>query len=441
MNLKIKSYAYIAIFVSSWLFAQQTTGIVTDTDGIPLSDVEIFEENTTHGTVSAIDGSFRIQLNALPATLHFKALGFASQNITIEQESSNLLIVMQESQLSLTEVVLVGSRNRNRTVVNTPVPIDVIDVQSLSNNSPQTTVNEILNYVAPSFTSQPQTVSDGTDHLDPASLRGLGPDQILVLINGKRRHTSALINVNGTVGAGSVGTDLNSLPTAAIQRIEVLRDGAAAQYGSDAIAGVINIVLKKNTGALALNYTTGAHLSANANQFEGGADGERYKLDANYGLAIGEKGGFINFTGELSLRAPALRNKDYSGDIFRAYHGAERLFAASGGNVATMGLEDYQNIASGLTYLSSENKATISALDVSSDSGVETLRELLDIDADEDELAARGLTRKDFRFKVGTSELREGKFFGNLSIPLSDQTSVYGFGGLSLENPLAFLVW
>ena len=102
-----------------------------------------------------------------------------------------------------------------------------------------------------------------------------------------------------------------------------------------------------------------------------------------------------------------------------------------------MGLEDYQNIASGLTYLSSESKATISALDVSSDSGVETLRELLDIDADDDELAARGLTRKDFRFKVGTSELREGKFFGNLSIPLSDQTSVYGFGGLSFRQGLA----
>lgn len=172
-----------------------------------------------------------------------------------------------------------------------------------------------------------------------------------------------------------------------------------------------------------MNYTTGAHLSNNANQFEGGADGERYKLDVNYGLAIGEKGGFINFTGELSWRAPALRNKDYSGDIFRAYHGAERLFAASGGNVATMGTEDYQNIASGLTYLSSESKATISALDLSLDSGVETLRELLDIDADEDELAARGFTRKDFRFKVGTSELREGKFFGNMSISLSDQTS------------------
>ena len=101
------------------------------------------------------------------------------------------------------------------------------------------------------FASNTQTISDGTDHIDPASLRGLGPDQVLVLINGKRRHTTSLVNVNGTVGRGSVGTDLNSIPSAAISRVEVLRDGAAAQYGSDAIAGVINIVLKKNTNELA----------------------------------------------------------------------------------------------------------------------------------------------------------------------------------------------
>ncbi|MDG1685699.1 MAG: TonB-dependent receptor plug domain-containing protein [Flavobacteriaceae bacterium] len=401
----------MSILLSTWLIAQQTNGVVTDSNGIPLAFVEVFEENTTHGTLSTDDGSFTINTSSLPVRLHFKALGFASQSIMIDQDSTNLSIVMQESELSFNEVVLVGSRNRNRTVVDTPVPIDVIDVQSLSNNSPQTSVNEILNYVAPSFTSQPQTVSDGTDHIDPASLRGLGPDQILVLINGKRRHTSALINVNGTVGAGSVGTDLNSIPTAAIQRIEVLRDGAAAQYGSDAIAGVINIVLKKDTGSLALNYTTGAHLSANANQFEGGIDGQRFKLDANYGLALGSKGGYINFTGELSSRTPALRNKDYSGDIFRAYHGAERLFAASGGSVATMNLQDYQNAAAGLTYLSPESQETIAGLNVDLDSDIETLRGLLDVDADEGELAARGLTRKDFRFKVGTSELNEGKFF------------------------------
>lgn len=122
-------------------------------------------------------------------------------------------------------------------------------------------MNQLLNYVAPSFSSNTQSISDGTDHIDPASLRGLGPDQVLVLINGKRRHNTALVNVNGTFGRGSVGTDLNAIPVAAIERIEILRDGASAQYGSDAIAGVINIILKDDTG-LTLNAETGAYFSS-----------------------------------------------------------------------------------------------------------------------------------------------------------------------------------
>jgi iron complex outermembrane receptor protein len=114
--------------------------------------------------------------------------------------------------------------------------------------SPQTDLNQILNFTAPSFTSNSTTVADGTDHIDPAQLRGLGPDQVLVLLNGKRRHSTALVNINGSPGRGSVGTDLNAIPAFAIERLEVLRDGASAQYGSDAIAGVINVVMKKNTG-------------------------------------------------------------------------------------------------------------------------------------------------------------------------------------------------
>lgn len=137
----------------------------------------------------------------------------------------------------------------------------MIDVSQLTASSPQVNLNQILNFVAPSVNSNTQTIADGTDHIDPASLRGLGPDQVLVLINGKRRHTSSLVNVNGSFGKGSVGTDLNAIPTAAIKRIEILRDGAAAQYGSDAIAGVINIALETATDELKFNVTTGANFS------------------------------------------------------------------------------------------------------------------------------------------------------------------------------------
>src|SRR4029453_19331538 len=125
-----------------------------------------------------------------------------------------------------------------------------IPVSTVINEVGQVDLNQIMTYIAPSFQSARQTVSDGTDHVDPAQLRGLGSDQVLVLINGKRRHQSALVNVNGTVNRGQVSTDLSAIPATAIEKIEILRDGASAQYGSDAIAGVINIVLKKKTGIL-----------------------------------------------------------------------------------------------------------------------------------------------------------------------------------------------
>ena len=135
-----------------------------------------------------------------------------------------------------------------RSNVESPVPVDVFDLKKSGVQLPQTNINQILNTIAPSFTSTVQVAADGTDHLDPAQLRGLGPDQTLVLLNGKRRHTSAFINVNGTPGRGTVGTDLNAIPSFALTKIEVLRDGASAQYGSDAIAGVLNLQLKRDRG-------------------------------------------------------------------------------------------------------------------------------------------------------------------------------------------------
>nr|WP_299388054.1 TonB-dependent receptor [Allomuricauda sp.] len=413
----------------------EITGTVKDSQGNPLAGANILVKGTTNGTQVDFDGNFVLEVNDSNATLVISYLGFKTTEVALNGRSS-VDVVLEDDAARLEDVVVVGSRNPNRTATETTVPVDVIDVATIANQGPQVSVNQILNYVAPSFTSQSQTVSDGTDHIDPASLRGLGPDQVLVLINGKRRHTTALINVNGTVGAGSVGTDMNAIPAAAIQRIEVLRDGAAAQYGSDAIAGVINIVLKKSTGKLDLSLTSGANFSENSNQFEGGSDGEKFQLDANYGLPIGDSG-YINFTGSLSTREPALRNKDYAGDIFRGFHGAERIYAAGGGTVADMTLQDYANAAQGISYLDQSVKDQIAGLDLGDETDIATFRDLLGFDADEDELAARGLTRKDFRFKVGTSRLREGKFFANMSIPVSDNTEIYGFGGISYRQGLA----
>ena len=200
---------------------------------------------------------------------------------------SALYVQAQEvTEKNIEDVVLVGNRANNRTKLNTLVPVDVISVQKIQQSSPQTTVQDLLNYVIPSFNSVRQSASDGTEHIDPVTLRGLGPDQVLVLVNGKRRHTTSLVNYQNTVGNGSVGTDLSTIPVTAIDRIEVLRDGAAAQYGSDAIAGVINIILKKNQGASA-SITYGQ---------TGRNDGETYQAGANYGSTFGKYKGFLNFS-------------------------------------------------------------------------------------------------------------------------------------------------
>lgn len=230
----------------------------------------------------------------------------------------------------LKDVVIVGSRNAKRTVVNSAVPIDIIDVKAVTTQSGKLEINELLQYVAPSFNANKQSGSDGADHVDPASLRGMGPDQTLVLINGKRRHQSSLINLFGTRGRGNTGTDLNAIPASSIKRIEILRDGAAAQYGSDAIAGVINIVLNDNVNELTGAVTFGAYNTNAQGDFPDGTantkgnyldkrgngnttgkrpafDGLSTKITGNYGFKLGKKGGFVNLTSEFLNKEKTLR--------------------------------------------------------------------------------------------------------------------------------------
>ncbi|MGZ5442409.1 MAG: TonB-dependent receptor plug domain-containing protein [Thermoanaerobaculia bacterium] len=190
-----------------------------------------------------------------------------------------------------TMVIEVGSRSPERSRTDTPVPVDVVSVEEIADESGQLDLGQLLQYVAPSFNSNRQSGSDGSDHIDAATLRGLGPDQVLVLINGKRRHTSSLVYIFGSRARGNVGTDLNTIPVSAIERIEILRDGASAQYGSDAIAGVINIVLKKSTGGDVL---------LSAGQFTEG-DGQNEQVAVNYGIPLGERG-VLSLTGEMLNR-------------------------------------------------------------------------------------------------------------------------------------------
>lgn len=189
------------------------------------------------------------------------------------------------------EIISVGTRAKGRTATETPVPVDVVTNTDLARTG-QTEVGRMLQTLAPSFNFSSSSVSDGTDALRPATLRGLGPDQTLVLINGKRRHTSALVHVNTSVGRGAAGVDMNAIPGSALGRIEVLRDGSAAQYGSDAIAGVINLVLREggDDGEVTAHY---------GQTFEG--DGETLQLSANLGVTLGTDG-FVNLTADYRDR-------------------------------------------------------------------------------------------------------------------------------------------
>ena len=449
--MKTKLYALlIIVFITLPIMAQnyQVSGTITDSDDQPLPGVSVIVKNGTEGTTSDFDGLYSLQVNN-GDVLEFTFVGFTTKTIKMDGRTS--INVQMKSGVSLDEVVIVGSRNPNRTAVDTAVPVDVIDISEIVTVGAQVSLNEILNYVAPSFTSQAQTVSDGTDHIDPASLRGLGPDQVLVLINGKRRHTSSLINVNGTVGAGSVGTDLNAIPTSAIKRVEVLRDGASAQYGSDAIAGVINIVLENRTGVLNMSLTTGGNLSSGANHQEGGLDGERIQLNANYGLAIGDNGGYLNLTGEFSSRNQALRNATNLEQIYDVANAVENAYVtANGGTVADMTTASYQSGAAllGTNYINAADQAAIAALDPNDPNFDTNLGALLPNGSfgefasyqglDVAQFAARGQERNDFRFRVGTSELKEGKFFANFSLPISESLELYSFAGLSFRKGLGY---
>lgn len=397
----------------------QITGTVTDEDGEPLPGASLVVVGTSTGTTSDFDGNFTLEAN-IGDMLRVSYIGFETLQLRVDQTIMNIKLT---SGLALSEVVIVGSRNPNRTVTESTVPVDIIDMKELNNVAPQVNLNQILNYVAPSFTSSTQTIADGTDHIDPASLRGLGPDQVLVLINGKRRHTSSLINVNGTFGRGSVGTDLNAIPAAAIQRIEVLRDGAAAQYGSDAIAGVINIVLNENVNELTATVTSGAYFSKNANDQTGGIDGETTNIAASYGIPLGDNGGFINLSGDFDVRKEYSRMNEWEGNVFNLYNSVERVANADGYDIFNLLDDDVSDV---IQY------AGQAGINLNGATTKDELRTILSADATTSELAARGLERSDFNMRVGQSALRGGRLFANFSLPVDNLgTELYSFAGIS----------
>ncbi len=332
------------------------------------------------GTITDQQGEFSLPVKDTTAVITISYIGYESISFTAGtfdeiaglEEGENLVLLEPVVTAFGNEVVVVGNRGDARTVTSSAVPVDNFPEPVLKQTG-KYDLTQQLNRLAPSFYSTRLTYSDATDHMDPATLRGMNPDQTLVLVNGKRHHPSAVVNTLGVVGRGSVLNDLNTIPSSAIERVEILRDGASAQYGSDAIAGVINIVLKEDTSNLNINTQIGQ-------RYEG--DGFKTNFGLNYGFGF-EDGSRINFTFEYRDRKGTNRAGIYEGLIYST--------------------DTEDDGISFEEHLANDNKT----------------------------LEDRGLTREDFRLNLGNSEMKNISVFINANIPLSENLKLYAFGGIN----------
>src|SRR3954465_838348 len=265
----VRVVAYVMVFgcaATSLVVAQTGTvrGTVADSSGSPLPNASLTIEGTDLRATSGAGGAYEItKVPAGRRTLRARLIGYEAAAAVLEVAAGSE--TRQNFTLSRTAVhlfpidVVVGSRARHTAAEELAVPVDVYPAERLQQQGTTETA-QILQAVAPSINFPRQSVTDAGDIVRPFTLRGLSPDHTLVLLNGWRRHQTALVNnVTYGMGAGSSGVDLNALPASALDRVEVLRDGAAAQYGSDAIAGVVNLVLRDGAFSPFVNGDVGRY--------------------------------------------------------------------------------------------------------------------------------------------------------------------------------------
>src|SRR4051812_1107546 len=317
------------------LAAQDATGTLTGrvtSSGQPLASAIV--SSVGRVTQSKSDGSYRLVLPAGRHEVRVGLIGYKARrdSVTISAGSTTSRDYdLEKSVATLDVVATIGSRGQARTVIDAPAPIDVLSAAEIKSTG-RTETAQMIQAIAPSFNFPRTSIGDGTDAVRPATLRGLAPDQSLVLVNGKRRHNSALVNVNGFVGRGSAPVDLNAIPSAMIDHIEILRDGAAAQYGSDAIAGVINIVLKGATpgearltlgrASTTYNRSDDVNVTPFARQVgeRSANDGKVFHTSLDQGWSFSQNG-FLHLSGELRDRGYTNRTLDdprqqyFNGDL------------------------------------------------------------------------------------------------------------------------------
>jgi iron complex outermembrane receptor protein len=273
---------------ATFMLAQkEITGVVKDKTGTPLPGVNIIEKGTSNGVSTNVDGAYKLTVQE-GASLIFSYIGYTT--VTKPATSSIINVdLSEEGGQNLEEVVVTGSRTAARSNTTTALPIDILSAKDIAATG-QATFDKALQYKIPSFNTVQTPVNDATSLLDPYEIRNMGPSRTLILINGKRKNLSSLLYVQTSPGRGETGADISAIPSDAIERVEILRDGASAQYGSDAIAGVMNIILKKNR-------TDGSVTLRSGITSEG--DGEMLGITLNNGTTVGDNG-FLNYTIDFS---------------------------------------------------------------------------------------------------------------------------------------------
>jgi len=323
------------LFASTASAQLQISGTVVDDETeLALPGVTIAVQGTTQGTTTDIDGMYSLSVPDIGSVLIFSSIGYISEEIVVTEGVSELNVSLSADIQELDEFVVIGSRRLPRLVKDSAVPVDVFGPRDLASQT-SSDIDEILRTQIPSYNVQRHGIDDEATLVRPITLRGLSPDNVVVLVNGKRRHRSASLALLGSsLNTGSQGADINMIPSIALQQVEVLRDGAAAQYGADAVAGVFNMRLRDNNRGLHVRlqggqYGTGTDaVLQGIDQSEGrlaqhnaASTGRNVLAAANLGLPLTENG-FLNLSLEYRDASPTIRSglrRDETALISRGY--------------------------------------------------------------------------------------------------------------------------
>ena len=420
----------VTILIVSTHFAQaqdlEVTGKTTDMSGQILPGVNLMIKGTTKGTVSDFDGNYTIDAPS-DGTLVFSYLGYANLEVPINGRTT-VNASLAEAAEQLTETIVIGTRGKPRTALDTPVPVDVINIAEQAINMPQQDLSQMLAASAPSFTAFQSGGGDLSSFVSQPSLRGLAASQVLVLVNGKRRHSSAILAGNQT-GTPGPAVDMSFIPNVGVERVEILRDGASAQYGSDAIAGVINLVMKKGTGKFTGSLTGGAYTNSSPdfsdsdltdgekalNRSSGGWDGYNFQFDGNYGVGF-ENGGYINVSALVASSERTIRPTVLEIDRAPLYSGNY--------------LNNQTTSTNGVPIITNPELVTAQASgDAASIASLTTVEGLM---------AARGIEQIDVATYSGQPAQTKMSLGFNLESPLNETTDFYAFGDFGYKYTDAY---